>query len=298
MASVTMTRRRDGILRRPTAMSGFSSWFTTIDHKKIGIMYGATALVFMVAGGVEALLIRVQLAGPNGNILTAAQYNTMFTMHGTTMVFFVGMPITLGFSNYLVPLMVGARDMAFPRLNAFSYWMYLLGGIVLYSSYFAAGGPARAGWTSYVPLSEKLYSSGNGQDYWILALHILSIASLAGAINFIVTIHNMRARGMTWMRMPLFVWAIETYAILLVAVVLPMSSLAGPAHHAAAQETIEEIVSLPQASVVHLARGEGKLQANIDRVMPLSEAAAAHRLQEESTVGKKSTLTGKIVLKI
>jgi cytochrome c oxidase subunit 1 len=120
--------------------------------------------------------------------------------------------------------MIGARDVAFPRLNAFSYWMYLLGGIVLYLSWFASGGPARAGWTAYVPLSEAFFSPGHGQDYWILSLHILSIASFAGAVNFIVTIHNMRARGMTWMRMPLFVWAIETYAILLVAVLPALSA--------------------------------------------------------------------------
>ena len=120
--------------------------------------------------------------------------------------------------------MIGARDMAFPRLNAFSYWMFLLGGIVLYSSYFATGGTARAGWTSYVPLSEDTFSPGHGQDYWILALHILTISSLAGAINLIVTIHNMRTRGMTWMRMPLFVWAMETYAILLVAVLPALSA--------------------------------------------------------------------------
>jgi cytochrome c oxidase subunit I len=139
------------------------------------------------------------------------------------MIFLVIVPILAGFGNYLVPLMIGARDMAFPRLNAFSYWMYLLGGIVLYSSYFASGGTARAGWTSYVPLSETMYGPGHGQDYWILALHILTISSLAGAINLIVTIHNMRTRGMTWMRIPLFVWAMETYAILLV-LVLPVLS--------------------------------------------------------------------------
>jgi cytochrome c oxidase subunit 1 len=145
-------------------------------------------------------------------------------MHGTTMIFLVVVPILAGFGNFLVPLMIGARDVAFPRLNAFSYWMYLLGGIVLYLSWFSNGGPARAGWTAYVPLSEAFFSPGHGQDYWILSLHILTIASFAGAVNFIVTIHNMRARGMTWMRMPLFVWAIETYAILLVAVLPALSA--------------------------------------------------------------------------
>ena len=201
-----------------------ASWLTTVDHKRIGILYIGTALVFFAVGGVLALLMRAQLATPNEHFLTKDTYDSTMTMHGTTMIFLVVVPILAGFGNFLVPLMIGARDMAFPRLNAFSYWMYLLGGIVLYSSYFAAGGTARAGWTSYVPLSEQLYSPGHGQDYWILSLHILTIASLAGAINFIVTIHNMRARGMTWMRMPLFVWAMETYAVLLVAVLPALSA--------------------------------------------------------------------------
>jgi cytochrome c oxidase subunit I len=201
-----------------------ASWLTTVDHKRIGILYIGTALVFFCAGGVLALIMRAQLATPNEHLLTKNSYDSTMTMHGTTMIFLVTVPILAGFGNYLVPLMIGARDMAFPRLNAFSYWMYLLGGIVLYSSYFAAGGTARAGWTSYVPLSEQLYSPGHGQDYWILALHLLTISSLAGAINLIVTIHNMRARGMTWMRMPLFVWAMETYAVLLVAVLPALSA--------------------------------------------------------------------------
>jgi cytochrome c oxidase subunit I len=200
-----------------------ASWLTTVDHKRIGLLYICTALVFFAAGGVLALLMRAQLATPNEHLLTKDSYDSTMTMHGTTMIFLVIVPILAGFGNYLVPLMIGARDMAFPRLNAFSYWMYLLGGIVLYSSYFASGGTARAGWTSYVPLSETMYGPGHGQDYWILALHILTISSLAGAINLVVTIHNMRTRGMTWMRMPLFVWAMETYAILLV-LVLPVLS--------------------------------------------------------------------------
>src|SRR5437588_1979266 len=167
--------------------------------------------------------MRAQLATPQEHFITKNSYNELFTMHGTTMIFLVIVPILAGFGNFLVPLMIGARDVAFPRLNAFSYWMYLLGGIVLYLSWFATGGPARAGWTAYVPLSEAFFSPGHGQAYWILSLHILSIASFAGAVNFVVTIHNMRARGMTWMRMPLFVWAIVTYAWLLI-IVLPTLS--------------------------------------------------------------------------
>src|SRR5881275_2269287 len=181
-------------------------------------MYIATSIMWFVAAGILAVLMRAQLATPNESFLTKNSYNEVMTMHGTTMIFLVVVPILAGFGNFLVPLMIGARDVAFPRLNAFSYWMFLLGGVVLYGSFFATGGPARSGWTAYAPLSELLYSPGHGQDYWILSLHILTIASFAGAVNFIVTIHNMRAPGMTWMRLPLFVWSIETYAILLVAV--------------------------------------------------------------------------------
>jgi cytochrome c oxidase subunit 1 len=200
-----------------------ASWLVTVDHKRIGIMYIVTSLVFFGGGGIAALLMRAQLATPNEDFLTRNSYNEVMTFHGTSMVFLVVVPILAGFANFLVPLMIGARDMAFPRLNAFSYWMFLLGGIVLYGGWFASGGAARAGWWSYPTLSETQYSPGHGQDYWILALHILTISSLVGAINFIVTIHNMRTRGMTWMRMPLFVWAIETYSILLL-VALPTLS--------------------------------------------------------------------------
>ena len=169
-----------------------------------------------------ALLIRTQLATPDEHILTKNAYNGVVTMHGTTMIFLVIVPILAGFGNYLVPLMIGARDMAFPRLNALSYWLYFLGGVVLMLSFLATGGPARGGWTMYPPNS-TLHMPGNGQDLWILGLHILSISSFVGAINFIVTIHNMRTPGMSWMRIPLFCWSIVTYAWLLV-IVLPTLS--------------------------------------------------------------------------
>jgi cytochrome c oxidase subunit 1 len=201
-----------------------ASWLVTVDHKRIGILYIATSLVFLFVGGVFALLMRAQLATPNESVLTGNRYNEVLTMHGTTMVFLVVVPIFAGLGNYLVPLMIGARDMAFPRLNALSYWLYLLGGVVLYLSWFASSGPARAGWTSYPPLSESAFSPGHGQDYWILSLHILTLASLASAINFLVTIHNMRTRGMTWTRMPLFVWTIEVYSVLLLAVLPALSA--------------------------------------------------------------------------
>ncbi len=200
----------------------FASWLTTVDHKRIGILYIWTALVFFAVGGIMALLIRSQLAAPNEHFLTKDSYNQVVTIHGTTMIFLVVVPILAGFGNYLVPLMIGARDMAFPRLNALSYWLFLFGGVVLMLSFFANHGAARSGWTSYVPLT-TLHSPGHGQDLWILGLHILSISSLVGAINLVVTIHNMRAPGMSWMRMPLFCWAMVTYAWLLI-IVLPTLS--------------------------------------------------------------------------
>jgi cytochrome c oxidase subunit 1 len=200
-----------------------ASWITTVDHKRIGLLYIATSLVFFGLGGILALLMRAQLATPDEKFVTKDSYSQLFTMHGTTMIFLVVVPILAGFGNYLVPLMIGARDMAFPRLNAFSYWMFALGGLVLYSSFLANGGAPRCGWTCYAPLSEKAYTPGNGTDLWILSLHLLTIASFAGAINFIATIVNMRAPGMSWMRMPLFVWAILTYGVMLVLVLPALS---------------------------------------------------------------------------
>ncbi|HST18228.1 MAG TPA: cytochrome c oxidase subunit I [Gaiellaceae bacterium] len=200
----------------------FASWVTTVDHKRIGILYLWTTLLFFAAGGVLALLMRAQLTTPNEGFLTRDSYNEVVTIHGTTMIFLVLVPIAAAFGNFLVPLMIGARDMAFPRLNALSYWLFLLGGIVLLLSFFAQGGAANTGWTAYVPLS-TLHEPGHGQDLWILSLHILAISSAVGAINFIVTIHNMRAPGMTWTRIPLFCWSILTYAWMLI-IVLPTIS--------------------------------------------------------------------------
>jgi len=193
-----------------------ASWVATVDHKRIGILYVLTSLVFFLAGGVMALLIRTQLATPDMDLVTRDSYNQLFTMHGTTMIFLVVVPILAGFGNYFVPLMIGARDVAFPRLNALSYWLYLFGGVVLLGSFFADSGAAQSGWTGYPPFSATV--GGNGQDLWIVGLHILTLSSLAGAINFIATIHNMRTAGMTWMRLPLFVWSIEVYSVMLVAV--------------------------------------------------------------------------------
>ncbi|MGI8796197.1 MAG: cytochrome c oxidase subunit I [Acidimicrobiia bacterium] len=216
--SGTLTpQRRVGILRRPKSTTGFWSWFTTIDHKKIGVMYGTSALIFFVIGGVEALLLRLQLAGPNGAVLTASQYNQLFTMHGTTMVFLMGMPLAVAFGNYLIPLQIGARDVAFPRLNAFGYWGFLFGGIFIYSSFFLGGAPD-GGWFGYTPLTSTPLSSGflpgRGPDFWAVGLVILGIASTTSAINFIVTVLNLRAPGMTFMRMPVFTWMMTVTAFL------------------------------------------------------------------------------------
>ncbi len=193
------------LLKRPQAMEGFWSWITTVDHKRIGILYGITAIVFFLLGGIEALLIRLQLAQPNGTVLSADAYNQVFTMHGTTMIFLVVMPLSAAFFNYLAPIMVGARDVAFPRLNALSYWIFLMGGLFIYSSFLLGGAP-NGGWFGYAPNTSITFSPGHNLDFWIFGLQILGIASTVGAVNLITTILNLRAPGMTLMRMPVFVW--------------------------------------------------------------------------------------------
>ena len=193
------------LFRRPTNPTGLWNWFTTIDHKKIGLLYLGTAFVFFIVGGLEALVIRLQLGGPNGHVVDANTYNQIFTMHGTTMIFLVVMPLSAGLANYLVPLMIGARDVAFPRLNAFGYWVFLIGGLFMYSSFLFGHAP-NGGWFGYAPNTEKAFNPAHNIDFWVFGLQILGIASLTGAINLIVTIINMRAPGMSLMRMPIFVW--------------------------------------------------------------------------------------------
>src|SRR6478752_3947051 len=187
---------------------GWTSWITTTDHKRIGILYMVTTFVFILLGGVEALLMRLQRGTPDNTLLTPDVYNALFTMRGTTMVFLFVVPMMAGFANYFVPLMIGARDMAFPKLNALSYWLLLAGGIVFYASLFFS--PPEAGWTMYTPLSSIAYSPTGGVDAWIFLIHLTGISSLIGAINLDATIANMRAPGMGWGRLPLFVWAILT----------------------------------------------------------------------------------------
>jgi cytochrome c oxidase subunit I len=189
-------------------------WVATVDHKRIGVLYLITSLVFFAVGGVEALLIRLQLAQPNGHLLSPDAYNQIFTMHGTTMIFLVVMPTLVGFANYLVPLMIGARDMAFPRLNAMSYWLVPFGGLLLHFSFLTGGAPA-AGWFSYAPLSETPFSSTQGTDYWVVALLVLGVGSVGGAINVVATVLTLRAPGLTIRRLPLFVWMTFVTSILI-----------------------------------------------------------------------------------
>ena len=214
-ATPAKTARQEVVLHGvQTPPRGWLAWLTTTDHKKIGILYLATAFVFLLMGGVEALIMRLQLAQPDGTLVQPETYNGLVTMHGTTMIFLFVIPLISGFGNYLLPLMIGARDMAFPKLNALTYWLTLFGGIVFYCSIFFE--PPSAGWTMYAPLSEDLYSSGGGVDAWILLIHLTGAATVLGAINFVATIHNMRAPGMSWGRMPLFVWTMLVFSYLVI----------------------------------------------------------------------------------
>jgi len=230
------------IFKRPSSETGIWSWITTVDHKKIGIMYGYAAFLFLLLGGLEALFLRIQLSQPDNNFLSAAEYNAMFTMHGTTMVFLAIMPISAAFFNYLLPLQIGARDVAFPRLNALSYWIWVFGGLFLYSTFIfgSAGAPQggylaeeigwlgrapNGGWFGYQPNAAFQYSPGTAMDYWAIGLQILGISSLVSAFNFITTILNMRAKGMRLMRMPVFTWMTFAVAFLL-AFSLPIIAIA------------------------------------------------------------------------
>ncbi len=194
--------------------SGLMRWLTTVNHKDIGVLYLSTAFLFFLVGGLEALIIRLQLGEPNNSIVSPDVYNQIFTMHGTTMIFLFVMPIMAGFANYIIPLLIGARDMAFPRLNALSYWLFLFGGLVLYSSFLLGGAP-NDGWFAYAPLTTGQYSPSHGMDFWIVGILMTGIGSTAGALNFVVTILNMRAPGMTFSRMPLFVWQMLVVAFLI-----------------------------------------------------------------------------------
>ncbi len=201
MATVAGVRTQE----RVSTGAAIWSWITTIDHKRIGVLYFVTSLMYFLIAGLEALLIRIQLATPEGKLLDSDTYNQLFTMHGTAMVFMVAMPMAASFFNFLIPLMIGARDVAFPRLNAFSYWTFLGGSLLMHSSFLFGQAPD-GGWFGYANLTTKEYSPGLSIDFWGLGLLVLGVASVAAALNFIITIINLRAPGMTLMRMPIFVW--------------------------------------------------------------------------------------------
>jgi cytochrome c oxidase subunit 1 len=222
---ITPPRRRLG-----TSLEWLHGWVVTVDHKRLGILYIVYALFFMAVAGTEALTMRLQLAQPNGNVVSPGIYNSLFTMHGTTMVFLVGIPILFGIANYLVPLMIGARDMAFPRLNAFSFWLTAFGGILLYYSYlggfglYGMGNAPDVGWWAYAPLSTRPYSIGTTMDYWALALIVSGFGTLGTAINIVATTISMRCRGMTLMRMPLFVWLMLVVSGLTLITITPLTA--------------------------------------------------------------------------
>jgi cytochrome c oxidase subunit I len=202
----------------------------TVDHKKLGLMYIAAALFFFAVAGTMSAIMRLQLVVPNNDLVSPQVFNRLFTMHGTAMVFLVGMPILAGLGNYLVPLMIGARDMAFPRLNAFGFWMFLFGGLMLYFSYLAApglsgiGSAPDVGWFAYAPLTARAFSPGQSTDYWILSILIGGVGSVVTAINLIATVVSMRCRGMTLMRMPLFVWMMLIVAGMILLAMPPLSA--------------------------------------------------------------------------
>ncbi|HTU43044.1 MAG TPA: cytochrome c oxidase subunit I [Candidatus Aquilonibacter sp.] len=210
------------------AREGWLSWVASVDHKRIGILYLWSATIFFVIGGILALLMRVQLAVPENHFLTPELYNQLFTMHGTTMIFLVVMPALIGFSNYLVPLMIGARDVAFPRLNALGFWAQAFGGMMLYFSFATEGlnlgGAPAVGWFSYAPLSEMAYSYGSGETYWVLALLGIGVGTLSAGINLMVTIICLRAPGMTMWRLPLFVWMVLVTGFLIVNAIPPLNA--------------------------------------------------------------------------
>ena len=205
-------------------------WITTVDHKRLGILYIVYALVFLVIGGIEATIMRIQLAIPHNHFVSPQVFNQMFTMHGTTMIFFVAMPVLFGFANYMVPLMIGARDMAFPRLNAFSFWMSALGGIILYFSFiggsglYGAGSAPDVGWFAYAPLTAQAFSPGHSTDYWIIGLLVSGVGSIGTTLNIATTVLCMRCPGMTLGRMPLFAWLNLVMAGMVLIVVSPLTA--------------------------------------------------------------------------
>jgi len=227
--SDTMASRRSAGAHRPL-LAVLHEWVVTVDHKRLGVMYVVSGLVFLFVAGLEASAIRLQLAWSGLHVVPPGTFNQLFTMHGTTMVFLVGIPIVFGFGNYLVPLMIGARDLAFPRLNAFGFWIFLFGGLLLHFSFLGGeglygGGAAPAiGWFAYAPLTERAFTPGNATDYWNLALLVAGVGTVATAVNMITTILTMRGPGMTLGRMPVFVWEIATISWLTLIILPPLTA--------------------------------------------------------------------------
>jgi cytochrome c oxidase subunit 1 len=213
----------ESALPYPAGRSRLLEWVTTVDHKKIGIMYIVMAVVFLVIGGIEAILMRLQLLVPRNNFLDPDVFNQMFTLHGTTMVFFVGMPILIGIGNYMVPLMLGIRDMAFPRLNALGFWATFFGGLLVYFSFATGGGP-NMGWFAYAPLTQKTFARTAAVDYWALGLIVSGVGTTTGGINFIATILGMRAPGMTLRKIPFFTWTMLWTSVQIVLAIPPLTA--------------------------------------------------------------------------
>ena len=227
--SETLVRRQGTAAHRLT-LGLLHDWVVTVDHKRLGIMYVVTALVFMVIAGLEASTMRLQLAWSGLHVVPPETFNRFFTMHGTTMVFLFGIPLVFGFGNYLVPLMIGSRDLAFPRLNAFGFWVFLFGGVLLYFSFiggdglYGAGSAPAVGWFAYAPLTARAFTRGNATDYWILAILVSGFGTIATAINLVTTILTMRGPGMTLRRMPIFVWEMLTVSALTLIILPPLSA--------------------------------------------------------------------------
>ncbi len=222
MAQSTLSPTADRLLLRPTWDKGILSWLTTVDHKRLGILYITSSFAFMGLAAIEAFLIRLQLLTPNMSIVNPDQFNQLFTMHGLTMVFLAIMPLGIGLANYFVPLQIGARDLAFPRLNAFGYWIYSFGGLLIYSSIFLGGAPD-VGWVAYAPLTSLSHNPGLGVDFYVFGLFISGIGTTATALNLIVTIVNMRAPGMTMMRVPVFAWMMLITSFMIIFAFPPLT---------------------------------------------------------------------------
>ena len=213
---VTADKVIEGVTSRSKTLDAAWGWMTTVDHKRIGILYMVTAIIFFFGAGIEALVMRTQLARPDSTLVEAETFNQMFTMHALSMIFLGVMPMSVAFFNLIVPLAIGARDVAFPRLNALSYWLFLFGGLILNGGFITGMGSPDAGWFAYANLTEEPFSKGQGMSFYALGLITLGVSSLAGAFNFLVTIINMRAPGMTLMRMPPFIWMTLVTSFLLV----------------------------------------------------------------------------------